>query len=271
MQEYYSNINVGDVNGNWQVIDNKIIRKRNSRYISCKCKCGTVKELLVQNFIRTDAFNSCADCAVRGPRNLPTRHRTIKNGDVFGNWTVIDNTVVRDYEVYSNGNKSKYKQPKILVKCVCGNTQMVKPTYVTNNKKESCKACFKPPRGNNHYKWGGVDSIPGTVLYGIKSRVRRAATEGKIIDLNITTEYLAKIYQEQGGRCALTGVPIEASITNTKSRGRVWTASVDRIDSSKGYIEGNIQWLHKDINRMKWDLDTQEFIKLCKLVADKHG
>jgi hypothetical protein len=66
-------------------------------------------------------------------------------------------------------------------------------------------------------------------------------------------------------------LPIEASITNTKNRGRVWTASVDRIDSSKDYVEGNVQWLHKDINRMKWDLDTDKFIELCKLVANKNA
>ena len=41
------------------------------------------------------------------------------------------------------------------------------------------------------------------------------------------------------------------------------TASLDRIDSKKGYIEGNIQWVHKDINRMKWAFNEDYFIKLC--------
>jgi hypothetical protein len=40
------------------------------------------------------------------------------------------------------------------------------------------------------------------------------------------------------------------------------------IDSSKGYIEGNIQWVHKDINNMKWDFTQEEFINYCKLVAN---
>ena len=46
------------------------------------------------------------------------------------------------------------------------------------------------------------------------------------------------------------------------------TASLDRIDSSKGYIQGNIQWVHKRINQMKWDSEENDFINWCKLVAN---
>jgi len=45
-----------------------------------------------------------------------------------------------------------------------------------------------------------------------------------------------------------------------------WTASLDRIDNNKGYIKGNVQWVLKDINKMK-NIHTQDyFIELCKLV-----
>lgn len=46
------------------------------------------------------------------------------------------------------------------------------------------------------------------------------------------------------------------------------TASLDRIDSSKGYIKGNIQWVHKDINKMKNNYNQAYFINLCALVVD---
>lgn len=46
------------------------------------------------------------------------------------------------------------------------------------------------------------------------------------------------------------------------------TASLDRIDSSKGYIEGNVQWVHKRINKMKLDDSDTEFIEWCRLIAD---
>lgn len=44
---------------------------------------------------------------------------------------------------------------------------------------------------------------------------------------------------------------------------RLQTASLDRIDSSKGYIEGNVQWLHKDINRLKINYSDEDLIQIC--------
>ena len=46
------------------------------------------------------------------------------------------------------------------------------------------------------------------------------------------------------------------------------SASLDRIDSSKGYIEGNVQWVHKDINKIKTDMSDNKFIEWCKLIAE---
>jgi len=45
------------------------------------------------------------------------------------------------------------------------------------------------------------------------------------------------------------------------------TASLDRIDSSKGYVKGNLQWVHKDINMMKNHYNQKYFIEICKKVA----
>ena len=47
-----------------------------------------------------------------------------------------------------------------------------------------------------------------------------------------------------------------------------FTASLDRIDSNKGYIKGNVQWVHKDVNTMKMDHTQEEFIKICTMVAN---
>jgi hypothetical protein len=46
------------------------------------------------------------------------------------------------------------------------------------------------------------------------------------------------------------------------------TASLDRIDSSLGYVRGNVQWLHKDVNWMKNTLDQDRFIELCKAIVN---
>ena len=45
------------------------------------------------------------------------------------------------------------------------------------------------------------------------------------------------------------------------------TASVDRIDSSGGYVESNVQWVHKDVNKMKMDIPQNQFIEYCKIIS----
>lgn len=44
------------------------------------------------------------------------------------------------------------------------------------------------------------------------------------------------------------------------------TFSLDRIDNNKGYEEDNVQFLHKNINYMKWTHNQDDFIELCRKV-----
>ena len=41
-----------------------------------------------------------------------------------------------------------------------------------------------------------------------------------------------------------------------------------KIESDKGYVEGNVMWVHKDVNYMKMDLSLDRFIYLCKKVSE---
>ena len=48
------------------------------------------------------------------------------------------------------------------------------------------------------------------------------------------------------------------------------TASLDRIDSKKGYTIDNVQWVYKKINMMKQNYDQKEFVNLCCLIAENY-
>jgi hypothetical protein len=92
-------------------------------------------------------------------------------------------------------------------------------------------------------------------------RIERQAGRRKK-DFEISIEYAAQVLQQQGERCALTGLVITANATED-----LITASVDRIDNELGYVKGNIQWVHKAVNMMRGPMDVAEFVKLCALVA----
>jgi hypothetical protein len=118
-----------------------------------------------------------------------------------------------------------------------------------------CKSCSNH---SNNFK-GKYNSIPYT-WFSMKKK--SGISRGYQWDLSI--EDIWNMYQEQEGVCALSGIPIGWS-----DKGLTATASIDRIDSSEGYIIENIQLVHKDVNFMKQQFDQEYFINLCKAVADK--
>lgn len=87
------------------------------------------------------------------------------------------------------------------------------------------------------------------------------------LNFELTVEDMWDIFIQQDGKCAITGVNINMLNANINNNYHLQTASLDRKDSSKGYIKGNVQWVHKAINSLKSDFTDDEFISLCHLVA----
>lgn len=81
------------------------------------------------------------------------------------------------------------------------------------------------------------------------------------IEFNLTKEYLFKLLVSQNYKCAISGVDIWLANSNDNQIiGRHSTASLDRINSEKGYVEGNVQWVHKTVNKIKWNFSEEEFL-----------
>ena len=83
----------------------------------------------------------------------------------------------------------------------------------------------------------------------------------------ITKEYIWDLFIKQNRKCALSGIELTFPLKNND---KSYNASLDRIDSSLGYIEGNVQWVDKTINIMKNKFNQTYFIELCKKVAEKY-
>lgn len=73
---------------------------------------------------------------------------------------------------------------------------------------------------------------------------------------------IESMYADYDGKCKLTGWEIELGY----SKG---TASLDRVDSTKGYTPENIQWVHSMVNMAKNKYGNEEFIEMCKAVSNK--
>jgi hypothetical protein len=120
-----------------------------------------------------------------------------------------------------------------------------------------CKACAnKNPEQNAHkgYYKG--------VLRKSFAHKYKASAELRGIVWDVSFEYLADLLIEQDFKCALTDWDIHAMEVNSP-------ASLDRIDSKGGYVEGNVQWVYSKVNMMKQHYSQEDFISVCCAVADK--
>lgn len=145
--------------------------------------------------------------------------------------------------------KNQVKSPIWLCKCLCGNLI----------EKDSYYLLYKRTKTNTCWKCQFVGEMSGHFW----CRLTKNAKKRNII-FNITKEYIWDLYLKQNKKCALSG--IEISFPERSNRD-ICNISLDRIDSKLGYIEGNVQWVDKNINLMKHSLDELEFINLCKLIS----
>lgn len=180
---------------------------------------------------------------------MPIKNKTkyegmFTKGQAFGNYTIIDENIIIENEA------------KITCQCKCGNIRKVSCYTLIKGTSTQCSICGNSLKKEKNPAWKGYGDVSGKTI----GKLRRDA-KLRDISFDITLKDLDNKLKIQDYKCALTG---ELLCTNYKGM----TASVDRIDSTKGYSINNIQWVHKDINMMKKDYDEVYFIKMCKLVAN---
>jgi len=144
--------------------------------------------------------------------------------------------------------------------CDCGNIKSAGKQQLLSGRTKSC-GCLKSETNRKTFK--GHNDISGTFFNSIR---RRALNNS--IDFSISIEYIWELFLEQNRKCALSGIDL---ILHSHLRtSNTITASLDRIDNNKGYVKGNVQWLHKDINMMKHAHIQDYFIKMCHLIAKQN-
>lgn len=182
---------------------------------------------------------------------IPTRKGGRRRVDVCGR-------KFGSLEVLSPDEKSAGKHPKWICKCDCGDQCTITTGALLGGQK-SCWKCRNERISRS--KWKGYGEISGEFWGGVQ---RSAISRG--IGFEITGEYAWGLFLKQDRKCALTGVSIK--FMRTRSKRSETTASLDRIDSLLGYIEGNVQWVHKTINNLKMDLPQIEFVEWCNKVSE---
>lgn len=150
------------------------------------------------------------------------------------------------------GSDPKFRTSRWMWQCTkC--SKIYGPSLINSITRidRSPRCCFMP-KGNQAGRWKGHEQLSGVWLYQYQSDAKKKGRE-----FSVTPEQLWEIWIKQEGRCAYTNWPLLHGLD----------ASLDRIDSALGYTVDNVQWVHRDINRMKSDFTEKDFLRFCKAVA----
>jgi len=134
-------------------------------------------------------------------------------------------------------------------------------------KVNNQKYCGGKCRKKSTYEEGGCMSTAGQykAISGNWARYFNRLCRQKHRQ-NLSVDLLLRIKDTQGGRCALSGEVLTCQLERGKRCGT--NASIDRIDPKGPYAEGNIQLVCAALNRLRVDMDIQEYINWCKKVTD---
>lgn len=83
-------------------------------------------------------------------------------------------------------------------------------------------------------------------------------------EFDIDIDYVLGLLEQQNNRCALS------SILMTTKIGELQSISIDRIDSSKGHIKGNVHLICEGINYMKRHRSIKDVQSFINQIIEAH-
>ena len=105
---------------------------------------------------------------------------------------------------------------------------------------------------------GGTTHYFATVL--LQSAKQRAVQKQRLCTL--TPKDIVGLRETQKNQCAYLGTEMV-----WRPKAGIFQVSLDRIDSSRGYILSNCQLVSDGINRLKSDMKKEDFVDLLKFLA----
>ena len=102
---------------------------------------------------------------------------------------------------------------------------------------------------------------------GFREHLRRIKYRSKEVDLSL--EDMLEIWNKQSGICIYSKVKLE-KCNNRNVNNPIYSMSLDRIDSSKGYIKDNIQFISIAMNHMKNSMTHEQTLELIEILKNNN-
>jgi hypothetical protein len=186
-------------------------------------------------------------------------------------------TLIRDWPIY--GTVEMAKRLNLKKSQIKSKADKLCLTMISKSKRP----CFKCPTGfQSLRRFGNLcrkchsghrkevrKNTPKSRPQWIKELLRTLRYRSKET-CNLNLKYLLSLWDSQGGKCFYTGYDLIEPVWY--GRGRNWNiASIDRVDSSKGYVRGNVVWCCWACNSGKSDFTVNKYLEICKIITDNQN
>jgi len=131
------------------------------------------------------------------------------------------------------------------------NFYMAKKTGVYSSRCKKCDIIENQRRSSSSYKRRSA----------ILCNAAKSNGKKRNLSFEINQYDVIQQYEKQNGRCYYSGVSM------TWKTGDSTLMSIDRIDSSKGYLKDNFVLCCWDVNQMKREHSEKSFLTLCQTIA----
>jgi hypothetical protein len=117
---------------------------------------------------------------------------------------------------------------------------------------------------------GRTDEFSPFRLFISHAVTRMKYTKRKEMFCDLDLSYLKSLWDKQNGICPYTGIKMILYPTPQQKRTKnAIQASLDRIDSSKGYIKGNVEFVCLAINYAKNGFSKQEMLDFLSILKNQ--
>ncbi len=134
--------------------------------------------------------------------------------------------------------------------------------HLTDKQKKDRNICI------NKHRYSPEDKHSPFKVFTKRARQTDIIVRYGVSDLDV--EYLKNIWDLQNGRCGYTGIPmiLPKNMGEYNRTHSIKKISLDRIDSSKGYIKGNVHFVCQAINLAKRNLPHSEMISFIREIKN---
>jgi hypothetical protein len=227
-----------------------------------KCsKCGQIKPLNEFNKNKTKKNGVSSLCKLchseyRKKHYLGNKDKVLKQVAEYNLKNPQLKTKINENKLFNRINKKAGR----IYECKCDECDNIifvtKKDIEENNIKYCSKECKKKQNKSDYYHY-------------LKQIEKRAIKINK--EFNLDENFIKELLEvKQKNRCNYSNIEIRIYDKNAK-KSLNNSASLDRIDSQKGYTKDNVHWVCLGINYMKLNYSDEETHKLLRLIKESYN